>query len=188
PFTQLLDDGAFESADLPVVNAVVRDGSVLIGTKEEPLAIRAARGRGDVTVLLFSPELEPFRSWKNRNWFWAKLGEAPLEWLAGANSNPSGSMPLDGVFGAMVDSKQIRKLPVGWLLLLLVVYLVVIGPLDQYWLKRIGKQMLTWITFPAYVAIFSALIYFIGYKLRAGETEWNELHFVDVLPRGDKTE
>jgi len=25
-------------------------------------------------------------------------------------------------------------------------------------------------------------IYFIGYKLRAGESEWNELHVVDVLP------
>src|SRR5260370_2317945 len=41
--------------------------------------------------------------------------------------------------------------------------------------------MLTWITFPCYVVLFSLLIYFIGYKLRAGETEWNELHLVDVL-------
>jgi hypothetical protein len=42
--------------------------------------------------------------------------------------------------------------------------------------------MLTWITFPGYVAFFSLLIYFIGYKLRAGESEWNELHIVDVVP------
>jgi hypothetical protein len=42
--------------------------------------------------------------------------------------------------------------------------------------------MLTWITFPIYVALFSGLIYFIGYKLRAGETEWNELQVVDVMP------
>src|SRR5262249_23644481 len=39
--------------------------------------------------------------------------------------------------------------------------------------------------FPCYVVAFSLMIYFIGYKLRAGETEWNELHFVDVLARGD---
>ena len=37
----------------------------------------------------------------------------------------------------------------------------------------------------AYVAFFSLLIYFIGYKLRAGETEWNELHVVDVIPHGE---
>ena len=80
--------------------------------------------------------------------------------------------------------RQVHKLPVTWLLLLLLVYLVVIGPLDQYWLKRINRPMLTWITFPCYVVLFSLLIYFIGYKLRAGESEWNELHLVDVLPQG----
>jgi len=181
PFTQLPNDAGFELAELPVVNATLRGGAVIIGTSDAPLAIQASRGRGEVTVLLFSPELEPFRSWKNKNWFWAKLGNVPLEWLASANYNSYGTMPIDGVFGAMVDSKQIRKLPVGWLLLLLLAYLVVIGPLDQYWLKKINKQMLTWITFPTYVVLFSLLIYFIGYKLRSGEMEWNELHVVDVL-------
>jgi hypothetical protein len=86
----------------------------------------------------------------------------------------------------MIDSKQVRKLPVGWLLVLLVGYLVVIGPLDRYWLNKINRQMLTWITFPIYVALFSGLIYLIGYKLRAGESEWNELHVVDVMPVGEQ--
>ena len=188
PFTLLSADEAFESTALPTVNATLRDGSVLIGTSDAPLAIFATRGRGDVTVLLFSPELEPFRSWRNKSWFWARLGNVPLEWLANASVANSGSTPLDGVFGAMVDSKQIRKLPVGWLLLLLLAYLVVIGPLDQYWLKKINKQMLTWITFPTYVVLFSLLIYFIGYKLRSGEMEWNELHVVDVTPFGERAD
>jgi hypothetical protein len=48
--------------------------------------------------------------------------------------------------------------------------------------------MLTWITFPCYVVLFSLVIYFIGYKLRAGESEWNELHVVDVLLNGAKAE
>ncbi|MCC6383460.1 MAG: hypothetical protein IT304_13215, partial [Dehalococcoidia bacterium] len=74
------------------------------------------------------------------------------------------------------------------LIALLVVYLLVIGPFDQWWLKKINRQMLTWITFPSYVVLFSLLIYFIGYKLRAGETEWNELHVVDVIRNGDRAE
>lgn len=183
PFVTLAADEAFESADLPVVNATLRDGRVLIGTADAPLAIQASRGRGQITVLLFSPELDPVRTWKNRNWLWAKLADVPHEFFANVNMANSGSLSLDGIFGAMVDSKQIRKLPIGWLLLLLLAYLVVIGPLDQYWLKKINKQMLTWITFPTYVVLFSLLIYFIGYKLRSGEMEWNELHVVDVTPR-----
>ena len=88
---------------------------------------------------------------------------------------------LDSAFGAMIDSKQVRKLPVGWLLLLLLAYLAVIGPLDHYWLKKLNKQMLTWLTFPAYVALFSLLIYLIGYKLRAGESELAaEAAYIDI--------
>ena len=36
--------------------------------------------------------------------------------------------------------------------------------------------------------LFSLVIYLIGYKLRAGESEWNELHLVDVLRNGDHAE
>src|SRR5204862_1986935 len=107
---------------------------------------------------------------------------------ASSDYNAGYGQSADGIFGAMIDSRQVHKLPIGWLLLLLIVYLVIIGPLDQWWLKRINKPMLTWITFPCYVVLFSLLIYFIGYKLRAGESEWNELHLVDVLLNGDRAE
>ncbi|HMJ89790.1 MAG TPA: hypothetical protein VK530_08235 [Candidatus Acidoferrum sp.] len=187
-FTNLLPDDKFEEAPLQVIAAKLRDGNTIIGNATQPLAISAPRGRGELVVLLFSPELEPFRSWLNRSWFWAKLSHVPITYLASGNISSYPNTSLDGVFGAMVDSRQIRKLPIGWLLLLLIVYLIVIGPLDQYWLKKINKQMLTWITFPAYVAIFSGLIYFIGYTLRSGETEWNELQIVDVIPHGARAD
>jgi len=187
PYANLRIDGKFEDASLQAATVKLRDGQVLAGTETEPLIIMARRGRGQVTLLTFAPELEPFRSWKNGPHFWAKLTDYPPEFLVeNANIQPHyGGRSLDGVFGAMVDSDQVRKLPVHWLLLLLVLYLAVIGPVDQYWLKKINKQMLTWITFPIYVAFFSALIYFIGYKLRAGESEWNELHVIDVIPQGE---
>jgi hypothetical protein len=46
--------------------------------------------------------------------------------------------------------------------------------------------MLTWITFPCYVLFFSGLIYWIGFHLRAGELEWNELNMVDILPDDER--
>lgn len=186
--TNLAADSVFEAAPLPVVSCQLTGGRVVAGTDEAPLVIGADVDRGRVTVLLFSPEREPVRSWKNLPWFWAKLIGMPAEiFLTPGNYNryePSS----DGIFGGMVDSRQVRKMPVGALLLLLVVYLAVIGPVDRWWLKRIGRPMLTWITFPAYVALFSLLIYFIGYRLRAGETEWNELHLVDVFAKGTQAE
>jgi hypothetical protein len=181
------EDGDFNAAPLQVVTGTARDGKILIGDKDVPLAFEGKRGRGRITVLCFSPEREPFLSWKGRGWFWAKLADVPITSLENLqNQQGMGQMSSDGIFGAMIDSRQIRKLPLGWLLALLAAYLVVIGPLDQYWLKKINRQMLTWITFPGYVVLFSGLIYWIGFHLRAGELEWNELNMVDVLPHDDR--
>ena len=167
----------------------VREGQVEAGGEAGPLIVTANRGRGRVTALMFSPEREPVRSWKNLPVFWAKLTDVPGTWYGTKDMGMrGGGWGSDGIFGAMIDSRQVHKLPVSWLLLLLLVYLVVIGPFDQYWLKRIGKPMLTWITFPCYVVIFSLVIYVIGYKLRAGESEWNDLHVVDVFQNGETAE
>jgi hypothetical protein len=188
PFADAPVDPDFENNEMSVAIGTPRNGEVLAAAGEIPLMVTSHLGEGRVTALLFSPEREPFRSWKNLQSFWSKLFEIPPELYFGGNLNNQMSFSIDGVFGAMVDSKQIRKLPVEWLLLLLLVYLLVIGPVDQYWLKRIRRPMLTWITFPCYVVMFSLMIYFIGYKLRAGETEWNELHLVDVLQKGEGAE
>jgi hypothetical protein len=188
PFRDLANDLEFESAPLQVASGQVREGVVEVAAGDTPLIVTTHRGRGRVTALLFSPEREPVRSWKNLPTLWARLADVPAAWYLSPNANFQGGWSSDGIFGAMIDTRQVHKLPVEWLLLLLLVYLVVIGPLDQFWLKRIGKPMLTWITFPCYVVLFSLVIYLIGYKLRAGESEWNELHVVDVLLRSDHAE
>ena len=184
------DDAVFEKSEIRVAVGATRDGEALVSAGNVPIMIASRQGRGRVTALMFSPEREPFRSWKNLPSFWSRVTDVPSEMYVSGNNNNMmrGGWSIDGVFGAMVDSKQVRKLPVEWLLLLLIVYLLVIGPFDQHWLKRIRRPMLTWVTFPCYVVIFSLLIYFIGYRLRAGETEWNELHLVDVLLKGDSAE
>ena len=188
PFNDLADDYNFESSELQVAVGSVREGHVVVAAGDTALIVTANRGHGRVTALLFSPEREPFRSWKNLPTFWAKLTEVPNAWYVSPDFNHQRGWSSDGIFGAMIDTRQVHKLPLEWLLLLLMVYLLVIGPVDQFWLKRIGRPMLTWITFPSYVVLFSLLIYFIGYKLRAGESEWNELHLVDVLANGDRAE
>jgi hypothetical protein len=182
-----LDDNDFTSAPLQVAAGSLRDGSYLIGDAKAPFAVEGLRGRGKITVLTFDPEREPFISWRNRGWVWAGLAGIPASAFQIPYGNIRGSrLSSDGIFGAMIDTKQVRKLPLGWLLALLAAYLVVIGPLDQYWLKKINRHMLTWVTFPCYVLIFSGLIYYIGFHLRAGELEWNELSVVDVLPDAER--
>jgi hypothetical protein len=187
-FTALPTDSAFEIADLQVVTGAVREGRAQLSIGDKPIIVTANRGLGRATALMFSPEREPFKSWKNLTALWTKLAEVPASFYASTDYYGGYGHSVDGIFGAMIDSRQVHKLPVGWLLLLLLVYLLVIGPFDRIWLKRINRPMLTWITFPCYVVFFSGLIYFIGYKLRAGDSEYNEVHLVDVLRNGERAE
>ncbi len=175
-------NAAFAAGQLATAEVRLAEGETLFELDSRPVAAEANRGLGQVSVLGFNPEREPFKSWTNRAWFWARLANVPAAWFEKEAPHQYGRSSIDGVYGAMLDSRQVSKLPIVWLLLLLAAYLIIIGPVDRIWLKHINKQMLTWLTFPAYVAIFSLLIYFIGYKLRAGQLELNELHIVDVLP------
>lgn len=184
PLAQLPPDREFDRADLVVSTGWQRDGTILLKLGEAPLAVRATRGRGQITLLTFSPERQPFLGWSHRNWFWAVLFRLDPAMFQITRFQYTQGLGHDGIFAAMIESRQVRKLPVSWLIALLFVYLVVIGPVDYYLLKRWNRPMFTWITFPLYVVVFSFLIYFIGYRLRAGDTEWNALHIVDVLPKG----
>ena len=139
-------------------------------------------GRGQVVVLGFDPEREPMRSWDLRTRFWSKLLAIPPR--LGSASPPSGRVLTgsDSLFADLVDTRQVRKLPISILLALLVLYLAVIGPGDRWILARVHRPMLTWLTFPTYVVLFAGLIYLIGFRLRSGQTEWNEFQVVDVIP------
>jgi len=184
PFDELEAQPEFDAAETPVAGLRRRAGVDVVRDGEQPVIVTAPKGRGRVTVLAFNPERDPFKNWKHRSWFWARVAGVTSELLVQGDFNAWGGRGMDAVFGAMIETRQVQKLPVGVLLLLLGVYLVVIGPLDQWWLKRINRPMLTWLTFPSYVILFSLLIYYIGFRLRSGNSEWNELHVVDVLPRG----
>ena len=189
PYAELAPDPDFARSEISAVGLIPAETAetfLTVGTT--PLGVSGRYGRGLVTALAFNPEQEPFKSWKQRPWFFARLASVPNELLTNSRMNIWGGHGIDTVFGAMIETRQIRKLPVGVLLLLLVVYLVVIGPFDQWWLKKINRPMLTWITFPSYVALFSLLIYFIGFKLRSGQSEYSELQVVDILPRGKSSD
>ncbi len=183
--TNLVADPEFEGSELQVAVAQVRTGRVIASAGGVPLAIESSYGRGEITLLTFSPERLPFTAWKNKDWLWALIAKVPVRFYESTDFNQWG-FSSDSVLGAMIESTQVRKVPLMGLVGLLIVYLVIIGPVDQLVLRRMNKQMLTWVTFPCYVLLFSGLIYFIGFKLRAGESEYSELHIVDVLPNQDK--
>jgi len=108
--------------------------------------------------------------------------------LSGLDFTVYGGRSLDAVFGGMVETRQIRKLPIGFLLLLLVVYLVVhraARPIGGS--GRSTARLLTWITFPRLRRALLAHDLLIGYKLRAARSSGTSCTSWIVLPQGDGT-
>lgn len=177
--------------ETPVAVGEVVRGNVLARSGDKPLVVQASFGRGKITLLTFSIEREPFRSWTERKWFWRGLFELPrLE-----SRNPQfqntpqwGYGTLDDIFRGLLEAHLERQISLWWLLLLIGCYLVVIGPFD-YWFvcHKLKKPVLTWVTFPCYVVGFSALIYGIGYTLKSGDSELLQVSLIDVVPEANLT-
>ncbi len=185
PFKELAGDEKFNAADLRVATGQWTNAQVEVASGGTPLVCVSPHGKGKITLLPFSPEREPVRSWKHLPVFWARLVEVPGKWYLSSDYHHHGGWSSDSVFGAMIETTQARKLPLGGLLLMLFGYVVLIGPLDYIFVRRLNRPALTWLTFPMYVAGFSAFVYFIGFRLRAGDLEWNEIHLVDAVAGKD---
>lgn len=183
----ILEDPVFMTSQLTAIEAKPRDASTLIQAEGVPLMYQRHHGRGRITVLTFDPERQPFLGYSGRAGFWTRLVEAPDFLYAGNDQQRYGRQSFDAAVGSLIETTQVRKLSLGWLLLLLIAYAAIIGPFDYVLVRRLKRPMLTWITFPSYVVLFSVTIYIIGYKLRAGKLEWNELSIVDVLDGGKQT-
>ena len=92
--------------------------------------------------------------------------------------------------GRLDDIPGVSPLPMSWLVAFAGLYLLVIGPLDYFVLRAIGRQPLTWITFPLAIAAFTGLA-ILGTRYTKGSTAiLTRIELVDVLPdagrwRGD---
>jgi hypothetical protein len=69
----------------------------------------------------------------------------------------------------------------GWVAFLIVLYILLIGPVEYLFLKRVvGRLELTWITFPIIVLTVSLATYFTAYSLKGRDLRINKIDIVDV--------
>ena len=65
--------------------------------------------------------------------------------------------------------------------LFIFLYILVIGPLDYFFLKKVVKRLeWTWITFPAVVLVASAIAYFAAYAIKGNDLKINKVDIVDI--------
>lgn len=149
----------------PFPLARLAGGETFLREKLGPIGARERRGAGTVTVVGFDPTHRALAPWAGlpelwrRQLAWASPG---LPEVVGPQlAVPSYRVYPDGIdFRAFATESLARQTgvlpPPRWFLtLLLGGYLLAIGPIDYFVLRRAGRLGATWITYPALVALFS---------------------------------
>ena len=84
------------------------------------------------------------------------------------------------------DIPGVSPLPLSWLVMFSMLYLLVIGPLDYLVLRALKRQPFTWVTFPATIVLFTGLA-IVGTRYTKGSTAiLTRVELIDVLPDADR--
>ncbi|QDU63726.1 hypothetical protein Pan216_46070 [Planctomycetes bacterium Pan216] len=162
-------------------------GQVVLQKDGRPLIVSGAYGFGEVTFLTFDTDVGPFTQWTGRQAFWKKLlglkksEEVDLDNFGVGRVGYSGVSDLSTLlFGKLEDFPAVKLVPFGLVAGLIFGYILLIGPVDYFVLKRMGRLELTWITFPTLVVVISVAAYFIAHWIKGDALRINQIQIVDV--------
>jgi hypothetical protein len=163
--------------------------------KGQPLAVQAGCGLGHVILIGCDLDAPPFTAWKGQGDFWRylqehmepRIGSAEEAFInmgqvrfrgRGMNDNTELAGQLQNRLEKFGD---ITVISFGWVALFILIYILIVGPLDYLFLKKVVKRLeLTWITFPAVVVVVSTAAYFTAYYLKGNDLKINKLDVVDI--------
>jgi len=171
-----------------------RGGKVLSGAGDVPLVVRGVHGFGRVTLVALDVDQKPFSDWPDRALFWVQT----LDIRRQSADTPGTDVRLGGGGGqqmyqagvsdlatqlraAMEQFPGVKLIPFGWVAFFIFVYILLIGPGDYFFLKKVVKRMeLTWVTFPLIVVTVSLVAYFAAYVVKGKALRVNKVDVVDI--------
>lgn len=167
--TELPTLSAFAGSDFPsdgpyvIATSEMGDGEALLTESGNVLLARRPVGRGTVYFLALDPKLDPLRGWAGATVIWETI-------VASVPSAPPWGNGLQDGFatGSAISAIPGLELPSIWqLIIFLMIYTLVIGPVNYLVLRRIRRPELAWVTIPALVVLFSITTLFTGFRIRS---------------------
>lgn len=164
----------------------LRPGAVaLAGDAAAPLLSMVARGAGRVIYVSVDMATESYRGWDGGPALWARLlpTNVALEEFFG------GGFPIEeetaNVMSQALGNLPSLEVPPAELLLLVIIgYIVLIGPASYILLRRMDRRELAWLTAPLLVVVFTACSYGIGTSLKGSTIILNQITLVRSAANG----
>ncbi|MCP5097516.1 MAG: hypothetical protein GY943_18375 [Chloroflexi bacterium] len=157
-----------------VTTSELRKGAVLYHQDGLPLLAEQPLGEGAVYFLALDPKLAPMLDWDGSELMVAKIAvQVP--------SRPPWALPVQNAYAAesAVSSLPALSLPSVWqLIIFLLIYIILIGPVNYIVLKRRKQLERAWLTIPVFIVLFSAGAYITGFQLRGNDVLINQMSIV----------
>jgi hypothetical protein len=177
--TSLLGAAPATATDVPALAGSLDHGRALATSGSHVIAADAAYGSGSVALVGFDPTVGWIADSKSTGQLWRGL--------IPARTSAATSMSDDSqILGAVQQFPSVALPPIGGLLLLLLGYIVLIGPINYLVLRRLDRREWAWITMPILIALFAVGAYGFGSALRGSDIIVNEVAIVRGAP--DATE
>ncbi|HKP51816.1 MAG TPA: hypothetical protein VJ183_04100 [Chloroflexia bacterium] len=164
-----------------------------------PLVAMRDMGSGHVAYIGLSPAVAPLKGWDGTVPLFKRIvAEHPVRLSASASRRTSYSSYIYTSFGSsyggsifaysggLFDIPGLDLPSEGVLGLFLLVYIIIIGPVNFIILRRMKRGELAWITVPALVLLFSLGAYAVGYGVKGGNLlalNSNVVHTAPGLPQ-----
>jgi hypothetical protein len=168
-----------DAADLPAMAGDLIRGSALATSADQVVAAQTAYGSGSVTVL----GVDPTTGWIAESTAGRSLWPALIPARSGGTVASSDDSQI---VSAVSNLPSLALPPLGGLLLLLIAYIALIGPLNYLILRRIDRREWAWVTMPLLIVGFAAGAYAFGSALRGSSIIVNEVGIIRGAP--DATE
>lgn len=136
-------------------------------------AVTLTRGAGRVTQLTFDPDQRLPRDWPKASAFIGKN-------LVGREPRAPLTFALRDAFANATMVRNLRPPDLRIIIGFLLVYLVMLVPVNYFVLKKIDKRELAWITTPAIVLVFTLGAYGIGYLTKGNRLVLNTFSLVET--------
>jgi hypothetical protein len=154
-----------------------------------PLVVRASHGFGQVIFVAVDLELPPLSNWQGRTYMVGRLlrdglsgSDQPATSRQGGRMAHVGFTDLAGQLRSALDQfTGVSLVPFYWVAGLVFLYILLIGPGDYFFLRRVVRRMpYTWVTFPLLVMAFSTCAVYLYWQLKDDRLRVNQVDLVDI--------
>ena len=177
--TSLLGQLPESATDVQALAGELTRGRSLASSGDRVVAAEAEYGSGSVTVLGIDPTVGWIAESRATGQLWRTLIPPRASAQVGMGDDSQ-------IVGAVSELPALALPPTGGLLILLLGYIGLIGPVNYLILRRLDRREWAWLTMPALIAIFAVGAYGYGSALRGSDVIVNEVAIVRGAP--DATE